>query len=192
MIDHYVMHIEYNDKGSRNRMKRIMVIGISAGVGKSTFARSLGEAIEYEVYHLDALYWRSGWVEAPKEEFRSAQKKIADMEEWIIEGGYSHTYDIRTDRADTVIYLELPLHVCLFRVVKRWFTYRGQTRPDIGEGCLEKIDWAFIKFIWTTYYPRKRNMAERLQKFQSVGPNKRIIELKSKREIKSFLEKLNK
>ncbi len=88
MIDHYVMHIEYNDKGSRNRMKRIMVIGISAGVGKSTFARSLGEALNIEVYHLDALYWRSGWVEAPEEEFRSDQQKdcgygAMDYRRWI-------------------------------------------------------------------------------------------------------------
>jgi adenylate kinase family enzyme len=50
-------------------MKRIMIIGISPGVGKSTFARRLGELLQVEVYHLDAYFWKPNWVEASLEEF---------------------------------------------------------------------------------------------------------------------------
>ncbi|MDQ0272841.1 adenylate kinase family enzyme [Cytobacillus purgationiresistens] len=35
---------------------RIMVIGVSAGAGKSTFARKLGDALHLPVYHLDSYY----------------------------------------------------------------------------------------------------------------------------------------
>lgn len=173
-------------------MKRIMVTGVSSGAGKSTFARALGEILDIDVYHLDALFWKPGWVQASLQEFSEAQKSIVDEPEWIMEGNYSNTYKIRAEYADTVIYLELPLRVCLYRVFRRWLKNRGRTRPDLGEGCPDKLDWDFLKFICTTYYPRKRNKASRFRAFQSVGPEKTIYELKNKKEIRAFLEQLKK
>jgi adenylate kinase family enzyme len=167
-----------------------MVIGISSGVGKSTFARKLGEALNITVYHLDAFYWKPGWVEASLEEFSKAQQEIVSQPQWIIEGNYNTTFEIRAEHADTIIYLELPLRVCLYRVVKRWLMNIGRTRADLGEGCKEKLDWKFIKFIYTTYYPRKKKMNERFQAFQAVGTKKEIITLKSKQEIHSYIEKI--
>ncbi|MBG9580246.1 topology modulation protein, partial [Bacillus thuringiensis] len=58
----------------------------------------------------------------------------------------------------------------------------------MAEGCKEKIDWNFIKFIYTTYYPRKRKMFERLQFLQALGSKKNIIILKSQRDINSCLK----
>jgi len=171
----------------RTIMKRIMVIGVSSGVGKSTFARQLGEKLSIPVYHLDQLFWKPGWVEAALEEFSEAQKSIVKEEKWIMEGNYSHTFSIRAEHADTIIYLELPLFICLYRVLKRWLLNRGKTRIDMGAGCPEKIDWAFIKFILTTYYPRKKTMKSQFQHFQTIGRKKKIIVLKGKREIKNFI-----
>ncbi|MGV3463715.1 MAG: topology modulation protein [Heyndrickxia sp.] len=168
-------------------MERIMVIGVSAGVGKSTFARKLGEMLNKKVYHLDSYYWKPGWVECPLEEFRNAQKEIVQHTEWIIEGNYSNSFDIRTEVCDTIIYLELPLVVCLYRVIKRWLTNIGRTRPDLGEGCPEKMEWKFLKFIYTTYYPRKKKMADR---FQNLSSEKTIIVLKNKKEIREYLENI--
>ncbi|MGM0874098.1 MAG: topology modulation protein [Bacillota bacterium] len=172
-------------------MKRIMVMGVSAGVGKSTFARRLGEIVDIEVYHLDALFWKPEWVEASLEEFAVGQQEIVTLDQWIIDGNYSNTYDIRIQHADTIIYLELPLHVCLYRVFKRWLFNIGRVRHDMGKGCKEKLDCKFIKFIYTTYYPRKKTMQARLQAFQGIGSQKNIITLKSKQEIQSYLEKLS-
>lgn len=171
-------------------VKRIMVIGISAGVGKSTFARKLGKALNINVYHLDALYWKPDWVEISLEEFSKAQQEIVNQRQWIIEGNYSNTFEIRAEHADTIIYLELPLYVCLYRVFKRWLMNIGRTRLDMGEGCKEKLDWDFIKFIYTTYYPRKRKMNERFQSYQALGSKKEIITLKSKQEVHSYLENI--
>lgn len=171
-------------------MKRIMVTGVSPGVGKSTFARRLGEILHISVYHLDTLYWKPGWVETSIGEFSKSQQEIVHRERWIMEGNYSSTMEIRAEQADTIIYLELPLLICLFRVFKRWLTYRGRTRPDLGEGCKEKIDWHFIQFIYTTYDSCRKKMAERFRKFQAADAKKEIILLKSKQEIHSFLENL--
>ncbi|RAS83738.1 topology modulation protein [Priestia endophytica] len=171
-------------------MNRIMVVGISPGVGKSTFARRLGEALHIEVHHLDALFWKPNWVEASLEEFSKSQQDIIPRDQWIIEGNYKNTFQIRLQRADTIIYLELPLHVCLYRVLKRFWMNRGKTRADLGEGCKEKLDWTFLKFICTTYYGRKKRMAEHFEAFQNLDPNHKVILLKSKKEIKRYLENL--
>ena len=165
-------------------MKRIMVIGVSAGAGKSTFARRLGKLAGIEVSHLDRYYWRPGWIEAPKEEFVAAQRELVERDQWIIEGNYTSTIDIRESHADTVIYLELPMRVCLYRVVKRRIQYHGKTREDLTPGCPEKIDWAFIKFIVTTYKGRKKKMVERLQRYASEG--KTVHYLKSAAQIEGF------
>lgn len=169
-------------------MKRIMVLGVSAGVGKSTFAKRLGEKLDIDVYHLDRFYWEPGWQEATLEDFSARQREVVEKDQWIIEGNYRPTYEIRAERADTIIYLELPLMICLFRVLKRWWTHRGSTRPDLGEGCSERMEAAFLKFIVTTYRKRKKNMQERLLSFQEIGREKRVIQLRSKKDIQKFLE----
>ena len=172
-------------------VKRILVLGISAGVGKTTFATQLGRILNKKVYHLDALFWKPGWVEASLEEFSNAQKQIIEnTEEWIIEGNYSTTYDLRMKAADTLIYLECPLYVCLYRVIKRYLSNIGKTRPDMGEGCTEKLDWEFIKFIITTYKPRKKKMEKRLSTFKSIRPQNQVITLKNRKAIRSFLKSL--
>jgi adenylate kinase family enzyme len=166
-------------------MNKIMVIGVGSGVGKSTFARRLGELTGIEVTHLDRLFWRQGWVEAPLEEFREGQQQVVQTKKWIIEGNYTGTIAIREAHADTIIYLELPLYTCLYRVLKRRVQYHGKTRDDIGEGCEEKIDWAFLKFILTTYHPRKKKMKKRMQYYANEG--KTVHYLKTLKQIEGFL-----
>lgn len=167
-------------------MNKIMVIGVSAGAGKSTFARRLGELTGIEVTHLDRLYWKPNWVEAPSEEFSAAQQQVVQRDRWIMEGNYGGTMNIRETYADTVIYLELPLRVCLYRVLKRRVQFHGETRQDIGEGCQEKMDWAFLKFIVTTYGARKKSMMKRMRRYVEEG--KIVHYLKTPAQIDGFLK----
>ncbi|MFA9557108.1 topology modulation protein [Evansella sp. AB-rgal1] len=169
-------------------MNRIMVMGVSAGVGKSTFARRLGEALQLDVYHLDTLFWKPNWVEAPFEEFRAKQQEIVQNNQWVIDGNYNSTYDIRSQKADTIIYLELPLVICLYRVMKRRMINSGKTRPDMREGCEEKIDFKFLKFIITTYHRRKKVMRDRFKEFLKLDSNREVFILQSKEEIEQFLK----
>ncbi|MEK3936231.1 topology modulation protein [Sporosarcina sp. FSL W7-1349] len=166
-------------------MEKIMVIGVSPGAGKSTFARQLGERTGIPVTHLDTLYWKPGWEESSNEEFLLAQQAIVQEDRWIVEGNYSGTFSIREPRADTVIYLELPRWLCLYRVLKRRVQYHGKTRDDMAEGCPEKIDWEFLKFILSTYGPRKDKMRQRLQRYAKEG--KTVHQLKTRRHIDGFL-----
>lgn len=171
-------------------MKKIMVVGVSSGVGKSTFARDLGRQLAIEVFHLDALYWNPGWRPSSETEFVARQNQVMENECWIIEGNYDRSFAVRAEKADTIIYLELPLVVCLYRVVKRRLRYRGRTRPDMGRDCPEKIDWEFIKFILTTYRRRKREMAGRLDAFRKSASARKVYRLIGKRQIRAFLREV--
>lgn len=86
-------------------MKKIMLIG-SGGAGKSTLARQIGQMLAIEVIHLDTLMWRSNWEIIDKEEQIAIQHNIVQKDEWIIDGNYGGTMDIRLREADTVIFLD--------------------------------------------------------------------------------------
>ena len=168
-------------------MKKVIVAGVSAGAGKSTFAINLGNRLNIHVHHLDSYYWKPGWIERDPEEFTDAQHQLVGGDTWIIEGNYASSMEIRMAEADTFIYLELPLRVCIYRVLKRWIRNYGKTRPDMGAGCPEKMDKEFLKFIVTTYAARKQAMHQRAIDFQASGTNRKSIVLQSQKQIDGFL-----
>jgi adenylate kinase family enzyme len=85
-------------------MKKVLVIG-SGGAGKSVFARQLGQVLNIDVVHLDALYWHPGWAETPRAEWRKVIEGLVRRDAWIIDGNYSNTLDFRLEACDTVIFL---------------------------------------------------------------------------------------
>ncbi|NIK67648.1 DNA topology modulation protein [Paenibacillus sp. BK720] len=169
-------------------MKRIVIIG-SGGAGKSTMARKLGQALNREVTHLDALFWKPNWVVVPRQEQMIVQNELVKREDWIIDGNYGGTLDIRLNAADTIIFLDFPRLLCLYRAVKRSIRYRNKTRPDMGPGCKEKIDLPFLKWIWE--YPNTRR-PEIMSKLQQLSGEKKVVILKSPGEAKRFLNSLGK
>ncbi|RCW39737.1 adenylate kinase family enzyme [Paenibacillus prosopidis] len=124
-------------------MKKIILIG-SGGSGKSTLARQLGEKLKIKVYHLDALFWKPNWTGVPKDEQRKVQNDLVKEDEWIIDGNYGGTMDIRLNAADTIIFLDFPRIICVFRAFKRMVQYRNKIRPDMGEGCEERFPLSFL------------------------------------------------
>lgn len=167
-------------------MKRVLVIG-SSGAGKSTFARRLGERTGLKVIHLDRLFWKPNWVEtADKDEWKAVLEKALAGEAWIADGNYSGTMEMRLEKCDTVIFLDLPPALCVYRILKRLALYRKGSRPDMADGCDEKFDWEFIKWTWNYPSRSKPKVEALLKRFEN---EKRIIRLKSGREVENFLAK---
>lgn len=129
-------------------MRRVQILGCS-GSGKSTLACRLGEVTGLPVIHLDAEYWKPGWVETPEDEFARRIEQLAAGERWIIDGWHRTSLGLRLRLADTIVYLDFPRRTCLWRVTRRWLRHRGRTRPDMGPQCPEKIDLEFLNYIWT-------------------------------------------
>lgn len=167
-------------------MKRILIIG-SGGAGKSTLARQLGERLRLDVYHLDALMWRPGWVMAPREERIDIQQQLVKKNQWIIDGNFGNTLDLRLQAADTVILIDLPRLVCVYRVFRRVARYRGTTRPDMGASCEEKLDFAFLKWVWNFPDVQKPEMVKRIKQYSH---EKQIIILKSRKDVQNFINQM--
>jgi len=136
------------------------------------------------VIHLDQHFWRPGWVEPSKDVWRDQVEELLKGERWIIDGNYGGTIELRLMHCDTVIFLDFPRHLCTYRVIKRAINYRGRTRPDLGEGCPEKVDWDFIKWTWN--YPT-RSRPRVLERLAKVEGRVRVIMLRSSREVEKFL-----
>lgn len=128
-------------------MKRILIIG-HPGAGKSTLARKLGEKTGLPVIHLDSEFWQPGWVETPKEEWEQRTDELLSGERWIMDGSYTRTLDQRLPRADTVVYLKFSRYLCLWRGMTRLVTNYGRVREDLGDGCPERLDLVFIRWMW--------------------------------------------
>ena len=132
-------------------MRRVLVLGCP-GAGKSTLARSLGEALSLPVVHLDKLWWKSGWVNRTEGEFDALLDAVLLGEEWVIDGNYLRTLPRRLERCDAVVLLDYPRRVCLLRALRRILTWRGRTRPDMAADCPERLDGEFVRWIWD--FPR--------------------------------------
>ncbi len=168
-------------------MKRIIVVG-SGGAGKSTLSVQLGEILGLPVIHLDKLYWQPNWVEPEKGEFRQMVARLAkENDEWIIDGNYSSTIDMRAFAADTIIFLDFPRRLCLWRWACRVIKNRGTVRPDMGEGCPEH--WNYEMFNWLWNFP-KRGRQELLSFLDSLDDSKTILRFRSPRQLQKFLDEL--
>lgn len=127
--------------------RRVLIVG-PCGAGKSHLSSRLGEILGLPLVHLDAEYWRPGWVPTPKEQWRERVDALIAPDRWLIEGTYLSTLARRLERAEVVLHLDYSPRVCLPRVAWRIATGWGRTRPDMAPGCPEHIDRAFLVYAW--------------------------------------------
>ena len=168
---------------NRKKMRKVLVIG-SGGAGKSIFATRLGRLLNIEVLHLDKLYWLPGWIESPKDEWSKTVAELVKRDSWIMDGNYSGTLDQRLEACDTVILLDLPRTLCLWRVLKRGIMYRNSGRPDMASGCPEKFSLEFVRWIWN-YSSRTRPKV--LKILNANSDRKKVVWLRSRSDVKNFL-----
>ncbi|PZR01095.1 MAG: hypothetical protein DI533_08745 [Cereibacter sphaeroides] len=164
--------------------RRIMVFG-GAGSGKSTLARRLGALSGLPVIHIDPLYWQPGWVERPRSETRALATEAAMRDDWVFEGNNSETMDIRAERADLIIFLDMPRHLRIWSILRRILRYWGRSRPDMTPGCPERFDLDFLTgFVWD--YEKKGRVAalDFIARWQSRRP---VLHLRSRRAVKLLL-----
>lgn len=170
-----------------------MIIGFS-GAGKSTLAKQIANIIGCEATHLDSLHWLPNWTENTPENERELLRPVIESEKWVIDGNYSKVlYDERINAADTIIFLDFNRALCLFRAIKRYFKYKGKNRPDMGEGCAEKMDLEFLS--WVVYSGRKpariKKLFGRLDKIKAEHPEKDIYILRTPKQVDGFLKRRN-
>lgn len=171
--------LQYNRK-----VQRVAVVG-SGGAGKTTFARALSRRTGLPVVHLDRHYWKPGWVATPRDEWRDVLSEQLEGDQWIADGNYAGTFDVRFSRADTIIVLALPRWRCISRAIRRSLTNHGHSVQAVG--CPERFDVTFLWWLWR--YPKdSRPLLD--EALRVHGQAAAVVELNSSRDVSRFLEGL--
>ncbi len=161
-------------------MKRVIVIGCP-GSGKSTFSKALHKKTGIPLYHLDIIYWKADKTTVEKSVFLKRLSEILEKDEWIIDGNYISTMELRISMCDTVVFLDYALDVCLEGIKERM----GKPRSDIPWVETEE-DAEFIEFIKNYNSQIKPQVQMLLDKYN----NKSIVVFNSREQSDEFLKNI--
>ncbi|MEE9388211.1 MAG: AAA family ATPase [Paracoccaceae bacterium] len=164
-------------------MKRVMVVG-GPGSGKSTLAVKLGKITGLPVFHMDLIHHLPGWVERPRADKLQLAHNIEESQSWIFEGGLSATFKNRASRADTLIWLDLPLGIRLARILKRRVQYHNKPRPDVPENCPEHISFEFTSYIIRTRNSHREKIAQTI----ADAPHLKVHHIRTAKGADTLLE----
>lgn len=163
-------------------MKRIMVIGCP-GSGKSTFSRELHSITGIPLFHLDMMNWNADRTTVDKAVFQKRLSDTIKKSEWIIDGNYGSTIELRLKECDMVIFLDYPLEICLEGIKER----RGKERTDMPwVEAEDEEDAEFIEFIKNYNSQSRPQVMELLDKYS----HKKIIIFRNRDEASEFLKQM--
>jgi len=97
---------------------RIVVLGCP-GAGKSVLSSELGRVLDIPIFRMDDLYWLGGWRRPQQQDFCARVDEVISKERWILDGNYDSILDRRLCRADTVVFVDTPTILCLYRIASR-------------------------------------------------------------------------
>lgn len=171
------------------KYKRILVIG-SAGSGKTVLSNKLSKELSIEVTHLDKIYWLADWHKQSDEYCLEKTEQLINNDEWILDGNYIQTLDKRLEKADLVIFLKINRFECIKSLFKRRnLTIKKKiVRDDLAEGCKDKLDLCFLKWVFSfnkKYAPR---LMEKLKQY----PNVDLKVFSKRKDAFDFINELSK
>jgi adenylate kinase family enzyme len=168
--------------------RRICVVGCS-GSGKSTLSQALCRKLNLTYISMDSeIFWLPGWKLRPRPEALERMKAFVAGERWIIDGNSAGSLQLRLARAELVIWMRPPRYVSVYGILSRWWKYRGQVRPEMPEGCPEKIDWPFFRYVWNF---EKKDVPQLEAQFALARSDLPIVVLRSHKQSAALLSALN-
>ena len=170
--------------------RSVPIVGYS-GSGKSTLAQELSQKYETDVLHFDAVQFLPDWeIRSDEEKKRITENFLDRHDSWVIDGNYSKLfYERRMEEADTIILLLFNRFSCLCRAYRRYIKYKNTTRPDMAEGCKEKFDLAFVK--WILWDGRRKREKERYKGLISKYGDK-VVVINNQKQLDIYIQNISK
>lgn len=167
--------------------RRIVVVGTS-GAGKSTLGGELAAHLGYPWIELDAVHWGPNWTAPATDVFRERVQAALAGDCWVASGNYGSARDIIWSRADTLIWLDLPMRVLLPRLIRRTVR-RVWSGEELWTGNQERLRDVFardnvILYAVQTYRQRRRTY-EQLAASGEYG-HLHIVRLRTPREVTAW------
>lgn len=166
---------------------KIAIIGYS-GSGKSTLAKKLGDYYKISVLFLDTVQFLPNWVERDRGESRTIVKDFMQNDSWVIDGNYNDFFQQeRLEQADKVIFMNFSRINCFYRAMKRYFMNKNKTRESMAEGCIEKMDLAFI---WWILYKGRTKAKHRHYKDIEMKYKEKMVILKNQKQLEDYITQI--
>jgi adenylate kinase family enzyme len=172
-------------------VKRVAIVASASGNGKTTLGRELAKRLDLPFVEMDALVHGPNWAETPDDELRRAVEPMVASEAWVIDGTYRGKLgNLIAERAEVVVWLDLPIRVWLPRLLRRTVR-RIVRREELWNSNRETLRGAFfsrdslILFACRQHFRRRRVYPSELASFK-------VVRLRSQREVAEWLAGVSK
>lgn len=168
-------------------MKRVAVIATASGNGKTTVGKQLAERLGVPFVEMDALNHGPNWTEATPEELRARVEPLVETEAWVIDGAYRGKLgDLVLERADVVVWLDLPLRIWLPRLLRRT-AHRVVSRQELWNGNRETLRDQLRPSTSVVWYALRARRARR-RVYPVELAHLPLVRLRSTRDVERFLD----
>jgi adenylate kinase family enzyme len=172
------------------RPRRVVVAG-TTGSGKTTLARRIGAVLEMPVTEMDALHHGPAWT--PRPEFMADVERFSSADVWVSEWQYPEARELLADRADTMVWLDVPTPVTMTRVVRR--TVRRRLRDEeLWNGNKEApLRTVFtdpehiVRWAWRT----RHQLHDRVPEAEATHPRLVVVRLRHRSDVDRFVTRLS-
>ena len=166
---------------------KIAIIGYS-GSGKSTLAKKLSEIYNCPLLYLDTIQFEANWKIRDIDEGRLIVGEFLKNDSWIIDGNYREfLQEKRLQDVDKIIFMNFPRRICFPQAFKRYLHYKNKTRESMADGCNEKFDLEFIK--WLLFEGRKKSIKNHYNEICKCYKDKITI-FRNNKDVENFLASL--
>jgi adenylate kinase family enzyme len=168
-------------------VRRVAVIGSASGNGKTTFGRALAARLGVQFVETDALNHGPDWTEATADELRAKVAPIVEQQSWVIDGAYMGKLgNLVVGKADTVVWLDLPMRVWLPRLLRRTVR-RVVSREELWNGNRETFRNSFLSRESVIYFALRNNWRRRRLYPSRLAPYT-LVRLRTNADVARFLE----
>ena len=173
-------------------MRRVSVVG-SSGSGKTSFAVQIAARLGVPHIELDAIWWGPNWTHLDAETFAAKVDAATAADAWVCDGNFSAVRPIVLERADTVVWLDLPLRTCLARMLRRTLR-RIRSGEELWGGNRESWWEVFVgreALFWWLVSQHRRKRRDYAARFGAVDPGRlRVFRFRTSADADRWLASL--